>query len=107
MFGCGPDGHTASLFPGHKLLTQAENYNQIVASISDSLKPPPERVTLTLNCIRNSSYLLFLAGGESKAEILKKILTDKDLSLPCTSVISTVPNGVLKWFVEKDAARLL
>jgi 6-phosphogluconolactonase len=108
LFGCGPDGHTASLFPGHRLFTQADNYNdRIVVSINDSPKPPPERITLTLNCIRKSTYLLFLAGGESKAEILKKILTDKDLTLPCTNIVSTVSHGVIKWFVDKDAAKLL
>jgi 6-phosphogluconolactonase/glucosamine-6-phosphate isomerase/deaminase len=50
-----------------------------------------------------------LCGGESKGEILKRIIVDKDLTLPCTCVAPKQPNtsGVLKWFVDKDAARLL
>lgn len=107
LFGCGPDGHTCSLFPGHKLFVNAADYKETVVPISDSPKPPPERVTLTLNCIQNSTYLLFLSGGESKAEITKRILVDKDLSLPCTHVKSNVANGVLRWYVDKDAAKLL
>lgn len=107
LFGCGPDGHTCSLFPNHKLFVNASDYKQIVVPISDSPKPPPQRVTLTLDCIQKSTYLLFLSGGESKAEITKRILIDKDQSLPCTLVKSNVSDGVLKWYVDRDAAKLL
>jgi 6-phosphogluconolactonase len=105
LLGVGPDGHTCSLFPGHKLFTEADGIKEAFVSISDSPKPPPQRITVTLNYINNSSHALFLAFGEAKAAILKRILIDKDKSLPSANV--NPKNGSLKWYLDKDAAKLL
>jgi 6-phosphogluconolactonase len=105
LLGMGPDGHTCSLFPGHKLFIEAATQTNLVAPISDSPKPPPARVTMTLNYINNSDHLLFFTIGESKAEMLRKILVESDKSLPCTHVQPKY--GQLRWFLDKPAAKLL
>ena len=71
LLGFGPDGHTASLFPNHKLLCE---YDLLVAGIKDSPKLPLERITLTLKVFNEMSRnVIFVGAGESKAPILRDI----------------------------------
>ncbi len=77
LLGLGPDGHTASLFPGHPA---AGARHAPVIGIRDSPKPPPERITLTLPVLARARYTLLLATGESKREALGRVLAgDPDL----------------------------
>lgn len=78
LLGMGPDGHTASLFPGHPGLraTQAP-----CIAVRDSPKPPPERVTLTLPVLRRARHTLLLVTGADKREALARTLAGDD-SLP-------------------------
>ncbi len=63
MLGVGPDGHVASLFPGHSALDVDD---EIAVSVTDSPKPPPERVSLTLPALNRTAR--DLAGGERRGE---------------------------------------
>lgn len=74
LLGFGPDGHTASLFPNHELLR--DESGKLVLGISDSPKPPSNRITLSLHCLnRLSRNVVFVGAGESKAPILRGIFS--------------------------------
>jgi 6-phosphogluconolactonase len=99
LLGIGPDGHTASLFPGHKLLTEGGGW---VAYIDDSPKPPPVRITLTYPVINHAARVAFVVTGDSKADVLETILDDPKKGLPASRVKPA--SGQLFWFVDDAAA---
>lgn len=72
MLGIGPDGHVASLFPGHPALTATD---AITVAVPDSPKPPPERVSLTFEALNRSRHVWFLASGAEKAEAVARSVT--------------------------------
>lgn len=100
LLGAGPDGHTCSLFPGHKLLRENTGW---VASIEDSPKPPPRRITLTLPVVTHGIKIAFVATGAGKRDILKKILeTDEGRSLPC-GLVNDGAGEKVSWFTDEAA----
>jgi len=101
LLGMGPDGHTCSLFPGHKLLEETTVW---VAPITDSPKPPPARVTITFPVINNAKCCVFAMAGEGKADMLKRVLVNKE-DLPVNRVKPT--NGSVYWMLDKAAAKHL
>lgn len=104
LLGMGEDGHTASLFPGHPLLDETRRR---VAPITDSPKPPPERVTLTLPVINNARHIIFVTAGAGKAGVLKQVLgtSAQGTGLPARRVAPIC--GTLQWFIDADAAEQL
>ena len=69
--GIGPDGHTASLFPGHAELTEQRRR---VVSILSSPKPPARRVTITPPVIAAARRIAMLATGAEKAAMVQRAL---------------------------------
>jgi 6-phosphogluconolactonase len=100
LLGCGPDGHTCSLFPGHELLREKDAW---VAAIEDSPKPPPRRITLSLPVVTHGHKIAFVATGGGKKEILKKILeTEEGRSLPC-GLVNAGGEERVSWFTDAPA----
>lgn len=64
LLGLGPDGHVASLFPEHPSSHAAGR----VIAVRNSPKPPPERISLTLEVINRSAEVWFLVSGADKAD---------------------------------------
>ncbi|XP_034255906.1 6-phosphogluconolactonase [Thrips palmi] len=101
LLGMGPDGHTCSLFPGHRLLDETSVW---IAPITNSPKPPPSRITLTFPIINNAENCIFAIAGQGKADMVKRILKDKE-DLPSYRVKPT--DGKLYWILDEGAASLL
>lgn len=100
LLGCGPDGHTCSLFPGSPLLRETEAW---VLPIFDSPKPPPKRVTLSLPVATHGIKIGFVATGGGKKEILKKIFdTEEGRELPC-GLVNGFAGDRVSWFTDEPA----
>ncbi|KAI1183927.1 nagb/rpia/CoA transferase-like protein [Nemania serpens] len=98
LLGCGPDGHTCSLFPRHALLRENEAW---VAPIEDSPKPPARRITLTLPVVTHAARIAFVATGEAKKDILKDIFETGN-GLPC-ALINEAAGDHVSWFTDHAA----
>ena len=76
--GLGPDGHTASLFPGNP----AVEADGICVAVHDAPKPPPDRITLTVPVLRAARSIVFLATGDEKADVVRRLLAGPDPAVP-------------------------
>lgn len=65
LLGIGPDGHTASLFPGSPALDETE---RAAVAVEAGFEPFVPRVTLTIPVFRAAAYVLFHVVGEDKAD---------------------------------------
>ncbi len=71
LLGVGPDGHVASLFPGHPLLGETA---RACAELFDSPKPPPVRITMTFPTLNRADAVWFLVSGEEKSDAVARAL---------------------------------
>ena len=98
LLGMGPDGHTASLFPGTAAL-QAKDH-LVVANWVDKLNT--FRITFTYPVLNNAASVMFLVNGDEKAEMVRRALKDPAANLPCQKVHPV--DGELLWYLDKGAA---
>lgn len=100
LLGMGEDGHIASIFPGHP---SSEPTSQSVIGVSDSPKPPGERISLTVPALSRSGEVWFLVSGREKAESLRRAL-DGDPAIPAARVRG---EQATVWLVDRAAASQL
>jgi 6-phosphogluconolactonase len=84
LFGVGPDGHVASLFPG---LWNASETRDAIA-VQNSPKPPPSRITFSMEKINSSKSIWLLAAGQNKRHAVIEIFA-RDKVIPASFVHGT------------------
>jgi 6-phosphogluconolactonase len=98
FLGMGPDGHTASLFPGSAALKETRRI--FVANWVEKFKT--YRLTLTLPVINHAACVTFLVVGHDKAPMVRQVLQEKQRDLPSSQIQPT--NGDLVWLMDAAAA---
>ncbi|QKT07413.1 6-phosphogluconolactonase [Gordonia sp. X0973] len=99
LLGMGGEGHINSIFPHSAAV--AEQQASVVA-VTDSPKPPPRRVTLTLPAVNGSRHVWFLVSGTDKAQAVAAGVRGADpADWPCAGA-----HGLLDttWFLDRTAA---
>ncbi len=103
LLGMGPDGHTASLFPGTAALQ--EKSKLVAANWVEKLKT--HRLTFTLPLINAAREVAFLVSGVDKAAVLKTVLEENSSGDQYPAKLINPANGKLIWFVDRAAASAL
>jgi 6-phosphogluconolactonase len=96
LMGVGPDGHTASLFPGYPAMGETERW--VVGVAQAHVEPFVARVTLTLPALSSCREMLFEVSGADKRAILTRVLAGENL--PANRAHSM---GETIWLVDKAA----
>jgi 6-phosphogluconolactonase len=99
LLGMGPDGHVASLFPG---FPQLDVDDRIAVPVTDSPKPPPERISLTFTALNQAGEVWFLVAGEGKADAVARALADEGSVHETPARGITAPNRT--WWLDQAAA---
>jgi len=101
--GVGPDGHTASLFPGDPLLEDREG----IAAAVYVEKLAQWRITLLPGVLLAAAHTVFLVTGDEKAEIVRAVFREPyDPTRFPAQMVSHHGRSVC-WFLDQAAARLL
>ena len=99
LLGIGPDGHTASLFPGTDILQQQKRYVDAVYVKQKSTW----RVSITFPVINHARHILFLVAGADKQSVMEKILSGSQNS-PQFPVEMLKPLGQVEMYLDSEAA---
>jgi 6-phosphogluconolactonase len=93
LLGIGPDGHTASLFPGQSTLQ--ERRRLVIGVPQAGLEPFVPRISLTLPALTASQRIIVLAAGESKADAVAEAFGDDSDPDPLVPASLLAPDAKL------------
>jgi 6-phosphogluconolactonase len=103
LLGMGPEGHTASLFPGTKALK--EERRLVVSNWVGKFYT--DRITLTPPVLNNAARVIFMVHGEEKAPALKAVLEGPYEPEQLPAQIIQPKQGKVLWLVDPSAASML
>lgn len=102
LLGMGPDGHTASLFPGSEGLNETSRW--VTANWVEKFKT--HRITFTFPVLNNASEAIFMANGADKAGMVQQVLEGKNTPpYPAQQVLPK--DGKVLWLLDEAAAAKL
>ena len=103
LLGMGPDGHTASLFPGSKALEEKERW--VVANWVEKFNSA--RITFTFPVLNAARKVLLLVAGADKAEMLREVLVVNRRELVYPVQLVQPVDGDKVWLLDEAAAARL
>ena len=103
LLGLGPDGHTASLFPGTAALQ--EKSRLVVSNWVEKLKT--HRLSFTFPVLNAARCVAFLVSGTDKASVLKTVLEENAPGEQYPAKLVNPTTGRLIWFLDRAAASFL
>jgi 6-phosphogluconolactonase len=102
LLGMGGEGHVNSLFPHTAATRETE---RMVVGVTDSPKPPPLRITLTLPAVRRSRQVWIVTSGEAKADAVAAALGGADADdIPAAGAVGSEETV---WLLDNAAASKL
>jgi len=101
--GMGPDGHTASLFPGDILIHDREG----IAAAVVVPKDPPNRITMLPGVLLSARTTVFLVSGGDKAETVRQVMEEPLDALARPAQLISRQARRVRWFLDAPAAQAL
>jgi len=102
LLGMGGEGHINSLFPETPAV---QENSRLVVGVSDSPKPPPRRITLTLPAVQRSREVWLVVSGAGKADAVAAAIGGaKPVDVPAAGAVG---REATVWLLDEDAAAKL
>ena len=132
LLGMGADGHTASIFPGSRLLAGVDDdfllddpetgplrsdlptpsldsfgSERLCAPVYDAPKPPAQRITMTPYVLNLARQVIVLVAGDDKVAAVSAAL-ESDARVAEIPIRAIAPvTGELVWLLDRKAGRAL